>query len=330
MVRSDRRRPRTSLGVRPLAPDRRGKLSLACWVTIRIRPITTVVGFTVSLLSLLSPWSVSAQVGALDSAFRVKARAQAALTLGTPDGERTSVRLYLEAATLFAQAKNQQQAATALYDVAVVYDMLAEEDSALSYAQRALQTQRRINDRDGESWTLLQFAFVYQHDDLPDVALRFAQEAVTNFVELGDRWGEGRARSVLGWVNLEGRDFDSGERQVRLAAPLLHDTQHLGDEGRDWMNLGVAYALRGNSDSALSIAHRALNLAQQAGDSDLQASIMATTAVVHKHLGQRDSALAYFCQALHLRIARTPQGDSDAIERLHVQVSGLSPDGACH
>ena len=103
--------------------------------------------------------------------------------------------------------------------------------------------------------------------------------------------------------------------QDPVAAEEIRD---LGSHRQIWYHIGLCERHVGKFDEALAAYDRAEKLACQAGDEDLQLSLLNSIAVVHRNAGRLDEALRRLHDALSVAESR---GDPSMIATIHDNIA---------
>lgn len=128
----------------------------------------------------------------------------AAAGVGIADTLRDEGRLQeavdqlLQSLLVFRDLGNMHSMAATIGSLALTYHIAGRRPEAIHNYQAALEVLYRIDDRSGGiPQTLLNLALVLKDEDRSDRARSFMEQAVAEYVKLGDRHGESLARSAL-------------------------------------------------------------------------------------------------------------------------------------
>ena len=122
-------------------------------------------------------------------------------------------------------------------------------------------------------------------------AVRFWEQELAVYRELGDRTGEGRVLENLGSAY---RSLGESERAIDLFEQSLTIAREIGDrtgEGRVLENLGSAYRNLGESERAIDLFEQSLTITREIGDRVWEAAMLVNLSHAYLRLGQYEQAL---------------------------------------
>lgn len=114
---------------------------------------------------------------------------------------------YFKALGLFEQQGHKQGKGMALQNISTIYLLLRNHDQALKYLKLAEEMAIELDDMDILGSTLIAMTNIYRETDLPK-AIEQAHRAVETFQQLGNKYGESVALSVLGRCYQDNGQFD--------------------------------------------------------------------------------------------------------------------------
>jgi tetratricopeptide (TPR) repeat protein len=112
----------------------------------------------------------------------------------------------------------------ALYVSALAYARLGNPARGLEYAEMALAQARELGDRWLEGWSLLQLGFIYKQMDDPEHAQATLETSLALNRTLGNRFAIGRTLVHLGDIHQARGRLTDAEQYYREALTLAHET----------------------------------------------------------------------------------------------------------
>lgn len=183
-------------------------------------------------------------------------------------------------------------------------------DSLLNIALRHYPAQSEYR-----AWALLYKACMEDEVNHSDEAIRHLQEALL----ILERYPEERetkriSLGLLGDLYYQHKHYDES---LKAQQQLLGYCTSVRDSALAFKDIGSAYAMKNERDSAFHYNHLALQYAQLACDTALIANYLHSLALTHHLFSQPDSALLYAQQALATAPASEPKG------RFHYTIGSL-------
>jgi tetratricopeptide (TPR) repeat protein len=190
-----------------------------------------------------------------------------------------------------------EQAAFLNNNLGLVYDALGQKQEALRYYEQALAIWREVGDRRGEGSTLNNLGLVYDDLGQKQEALQYYEQALTITREVGDRTHEGTTLNNLGAVYDALGQEQEALRYYQLALAIWQEVGDRRGEGITLNNLGAVYDALGQEQEALRYYQLALAIRTEVGDRGGEATTLSNTGALYFRQGRNDAALACFLLA---------------------------------
>ena len=216
----------------------------------------------------------------------------------TGESRRKALEQYGEALRLMREAGDQRGEAMTLTNMATIYNVLSEQQTALDHLKQALVVWHAIGDRHLEALTHLINARVFYTVGEPQKSLESCSLALPVMREFGDQSGE------AGTLTQIGSDYRSlGESQKALdyfaeALPLWRSVGDRRNGATVLNNMGTVYNLLGAPQKALYYFEQVLPLVRAIGDRRVEAATLINMGNVYTLLGRPEKALEQLDQAL--------------------------------
>lgn len=183
-------------------------------------------------------------------------------------------------------------------------------DSLLNIALRHYPAQSEYR-----AWALLYKACMEDEVNHSDEAIRHLQEALLILEQYPEERETKRiSLGLLGDLYYQHKHYDES---LKAQQQLLSYCTSVRDSALAFKDIGSAYAMKNERDSAFHYNHLALQYAQLACDTALIANYLHSLALTHHLFSQPDSALLYAQQALATAPASEPKG------RFHYTIGSL-------
>jgi len=156
--------------------------------------------------------------------------------------------------------------ARALNNIGQIYKVKGDYDTALRYWEQSLAIYQELGDRQGEGTTLNNISQIYQAKGDYNTALRYLEQSLGIVQEIGDRQGEGTTLNNIGLIYHSKDDYDTA---LGYYEKSLGISQEIGDrrgEGSTLNNISQIYQARGDYDTALRYLEQSLGIGQEIGD----------------------------------------------------------------
>lgn len=159
----------------------------------------------------------------------------------------------------------RSQAAYVYSYLAEVYYALGKNKDALKYCEQALNLYREVGDRKREGEELSDLGEVHRQLGKNDDALKYLKDALSIQKGVGDRQGEGLTLFKLSTVY---SDLDNEQKALDYLEQALQILQEVGDratEGATLNGLGVTYFKLRQEQKALDYFKQALQIRREIG-----------------------------------------------------------------
>ncbi|MFF3752459.1 BTAD domain-containing putative transcriptional regulator [Streptomyces sp. NPDC002018] len=178
-------------------------------------------------------------------------------------------------------------------------DRLGRRQEQLALQSTALTAARRLGDPTGQAHTHRALGLAHGRLERHDEARTHLLRARELFAEIRDPPGEGRTERYLAFLaNMRGAYREALDHYVR-ADSLYASAGHRGGGRAAIANeVGWTHILLGEPREALDECRRAVRLARQSGNRNVEAAAWDSIGVAHHRLGQRERALEAFGHAL--------------------------------
>jgi len=214
---------------------------------------------------------------------------------------RVALQSYQTAQRLFGDAKTATTMQL-LNETAITYKNLGNFDAAMDLYSRALEGQRALGDRLGQTSALTNTANVYYLLGQQERALDFYQQSLAISRDLNERRGVSIALNNLGSLLLERGDT---ERALAMFRENLQTTLTLGNRNEQALAIGHiadVHVARGELDDAVKHYQEAIGIQRDIGAKIREATTLVSLADVR--LKQQNAAAAAEASAQALMIAR--------------------------
>ncbi len=177
----------------------------------------------------------------------------------------------------------------------------APRRQAVDLLERSLAGFREAADPIGQSWALLQLAWMKYLLLSPD-AMDVARQAVELCRGAGDRSRLSSALNTLGLLRAKNGEADQARADLleSLAVATGGPVSHITQETRARNALGILYGRTGDAERATEEFRRALGLARRYGHAELELSALNNLGIASKSLGEYEASLDYYRQSLAL------------------------------
>ncbi|MCE6993526.1 tetratricopeptide repeat protein [Saccharothrix sp. S26] len=167
----------------------------------------------------------------------------------------------------------------------------------------ALEAARRTGDRAGEARLLSGLGWLSYEQDRFDEAARYYGQALDAFREGDDALGEAATRLSLSTVMRERGELDWATELLELALPVLRSHDQRGLVAQALHGLGRVLTERGELEGALENCARTLDSYRELGDRHGEAIALRSVGIVHRAAGRWDEAAEHCAEAV--RVLRT-------------------------
>ncbi len=204
------------------------------------------------------------------------------------------------ALTLSIQLENEEEKATVLHGIGVVYGLLNKPNDALRNYQESLEIKRRLGQKRGIALTLDAMAQIQDLLGNSEAALNSYQEALKLRREIGDKRGIGDTLINLGNFYETRGQYDQALKLTKESLQIQHEIGEPTYEALCLNNIGWIYLSKGDYDDALTYFERALQLREKLKAPGDIADTLYNLADTSFRVGRYDQALAYYLRSLDL------------------------------
>lgn len=209
---------------------------------------------------------------------------------GRLDDYLTSWRSGVAAAAVLADPGLQALAHRGLGEAYAFGD---RHDEAIDQLRRALELNRRINDRSAEAITHRVLARAHSKRGDDEAALRHAIRALRMFEADDDVDRQANAHNGVGWYATRLGRYDQAHTHLQAALALAHRRANRVAEANILDSLGYLAHHTGRHDEAIRFYHRAIALARELGfdlnEADAQEHLADTCAAGGDHRQAREA-----------------------------------------
>ncbi len=219
---------------------------------------------------------------------------------GTAKSLQKAIEKWEEALKLFRAVDDKAGETLTLVGIGRVYSNLGEKQKALEFFNQALPLIRAVDDRAREAATLNNIGEVYDNLGEKQKALDFFNQALPLLRAVNNRAREAATLNNIGAVY-----NDLGEKQKALdfynqALPLSRAVEDRRGEALTLSNIGIVYNALGEKQKALDFFNQALPLLRAVKHRAGEALMLNNIGGVYDALGEKQKALDFYNQALLL------------------------------
>jgi len=222
---------------------------------------------------------------------------------------------YQEALAVARQAGDVRNQAATLNNLGLLDCEQGEPRRGIESLTESLAKAREIHEREIQGSDLINLAFAYGQLRDNQKTLQYEQEALELARAMGDREFEATALNNLGETYVLLGDWETAITHFRQVLPLLHPLGIRSKEAITYINLGDALQRLKRLGEAREAFDRALTLAREAKDAEIQSAALRNQAFLFVKLHQPAKALEPARQALRLAQG-FPEGEVNALYAL--------------
>jgi DNA-binding SARP family transcriptional activator/tetratricopeptide (TPR) repeat protein len=208
--------------------------------------------------------------------------------------------------------------------LARAYTRLNRLDEARTQLRYALGLCRRAQDRPGQAVTNLNLALVWERQGAYASALDHAVTALAIFVAEGDRAGQVRARSAVGWYHALLGDNAQALSHCQAAMAEVTAIGDLLAAASIWDSLGQVHQRLGDHARAVACIERAIDLYREQNDRHVVGLVLIRLAEARRAQGDTAGERAAWGAALSI----LAELDPPAAERARVALTALPGEPA--
>ncbi len=222
------------------------------------------------------------------------------------DSNRKAIQSYLEAANLWRDAGNSQQAATAFRSAGEVLNMLGESTEALLHYKEALVLAHRASDSLEQAKIQNDLAYLHFIEGNTKEAHRHCLKALEIGRRLQSREVEAAALSNLGEIFYSLGDLEKAQQSQQQSLAIWTELGNQRGQAIALSALGFYYVNLGEPGKALQAYSDSLSHAKAAQDLSVEGLAHLAIANFKRKLGEKQDALTSYEDA---RLLATRIGD---------------------
>lgn len=220
----------------------------------------------------------------------------------TSDGDARagSVKIFQEAAALFARIGDRHGEAFTYHSLGQINSLLSDFEASRTYHAKAAAIFRELDMRPQYARAITDQAAVFYFEHRLDEAERLCLEALEIFEALNDRRGQAEIIGNLGAIqDNKGQPRKALEYYFR-ALPILQAENDRTQESSILSRIGSVYDDLGEPFPALDYYEKALRIRREIGDERTEAYTLVNMSIVLRDLGQYDRAIENTERALQI------------------------------
>jgi CHAT domain-containing protein/tetratricopeptide (TPR) repeat protein len=247
-----------------------------------------------------------------------RAMRRAAWVLGRVGDLVTADRYINQALAISRTCKDASEVAAALNDLARNYIDEGKTGESIDLSNQAIHISRLARDREAEAQALFNMGYANTMADDKDAALRYYEEALSIFSEIGERRGIAAVLTFIGMAKGEKGDLAGAlQDEFDRALPLWAAAQDQWGLAKTRNTIGLLYSMMGEPQKALDLQREARKMFGLIGDQRSEAVCLNSIGYILIGLGQLDEALqSYQSAARMFRTMGDPVRECVAIARI--------------
>ncbi len=175
-----------------------------------------------------------------------------------------------------------------------------DEDTALYYADLALEEAIAQDFIPGEGYTYKNMAFVYTVQSEYPMAIEYLKKARNTFLEINHKQEVASAYNNMGIVHFhQGNNYEALDAYSN-ALEMNIEIGHLKNQAHNLNNLGIVYKDIGDYPKALDHYYQSLKLKEELSMVDHYANAYNNIGVVYEQMGNYDKALEHYLLSLDI------------------------------
>jgi len=184
--------------------------------------------------------------------------------------------------------------------MALIYKLRGDYETALAYCRQALSIQQGIGDKQGEGATLNNLATTAHAQGDYGTALRYLELSLPISQDIGDKSGEGATLNNLATTAHAQGDYGTALRYLEQSLQICQDIGNKQGEGVTLNNLSQIYDTQGDYGTALRYLEQSLQIRQAIGDKKGEGATLNNISQIYKAQGDYGTALCYLEQSLQI------------------------------
>jgi len=220
---------------------------------------------------------------------------------------KRGVENFRRALSMFEQTLDRWQAlgdqwfeGNVLNEIGGIHRLLAQNDEALTYYNRALPVLRASGNLRDQTGTLNNIAAIFYSRGEVRTSFDYFDQALQLAQSTGDRQAQSILLNNTGTLALAQGQYQRALDLFNQALTLRRAVQDRAGEARTLSNLSLIYRLLGDTASAKDSAQQALALSEQVSDRQLRAASLNSLGTIERIGGELEPAEQHLQQALAL------------------------------
>ena len=217
-------------------------------------------------------------------------------------GDRKKAReLYIEAISLSRSINDRVGESSSLINLAKVSQFMGDYPKALELAERARVMARELGDRRKQGLVLNNMCNTYQSTGAYQQAFEACTQALSITRDIHDRGTEANVLNNLGNIHYSVGDYQKTIDFYLQARELYKELGNRRGEGMSLNNIGWIYAVLGDPQKSIDSYNQALEIFREQGDITRQSTVLNNLAVSYGDAGDWRKALEAHLKVLPLR-----------------------------
>jgi CHAT domain-containing protein/predicted negative regulator of RcsB-dependent stress response len=216
------------------------------------------------------------------------------------EARQNAIKIFQEAAGLFAQAEDQVGQAFSYYAVGQLNGMLSNFDEAGKNLSRAIEIFSQLGLPRQRVKVLTELSTIYFYKDDLEAAAKTTGQALSIYKELGDKRGEAEMIGNLGTIAGKKAEPRKALAYFLQALPILQSEGDKTQEGRLFSTIGSVYDDLGEPFTSLEYYEKALKVRRELRDERAESFTLTNMSIVLKSLGQYERAIEATGRALDI------------------------------
>ena len=206
------------------------------------------------------------------------------------DRHPEAIKEYLKALQLFEKEGHEQGRGMALGNISHVYLQLRNFKQAEKYLKESEALAIKNNDQESLGSAAIALTNIYQETDMPK-AIEYAKKAVDIFHQIGNKYSEAVALSVLGRCYQETKKFNEAALFTEKGLGLAKDLNYPNLLAQLYVNLSNVRYYQGNYRESDQLAAEAT--LQDSASVDIKHNVLLNHIRNNMHLGEIEKAEKY-------------------------------------
>ncbi|MEM7132919.1 MAG: tetratricopeptide repeat protein [Chloroflexota bacterium] len=216
-----------------------------------------------------------------------------------------AIQAYEEASKLYQTLEIARPLGAIWTGLSYAYFRKQMPDEALTYAQRAVESETRLNNRRGHALASSTLAIAYSlHGELIRCWHYNVEQVLPLYEALDDPMGIGRTLNNIGYTSYQLGRYGDALDYFQRALKILCTVGSLWDEANVLDGLGATHAALGERSPALTSFKRGLELAQANGLELIEGEVLLRMGELYIELGEFAEAEGALQESLRLAKAR--------------------------